>query len=89
MANVTLAIDDALHQAHSLAVWDGFIVQAALEAECDLLLSEDFQHGRRFGGLEVFNPFLNASAHEPAGPGHGTKAARQAARRAAPPRLTR
>ena len=53
-----------LHQAHSVSVWDGLIVQAALDAGCDVLLSEDLQHGRRFGSLEVANPFLPAAAHE-------------------------
>ena len=53
-----------LHQKHSLSPWDGFVVQAAIEARCDVLLSEDLQHGRKFGDLEVVNPFL-ASAHEP------------------------
>ncbi|NJD86890.1 MAG: PIN domain-containing protein [Betaproteobacteria bacterium] len=53
-----------LHQAHSFSVWDGLIVQAALDARCDVLLSEDLQHGRRFGDLEVANPFLPAAAHE-------------------------
>lgn len=57
----------ALHQAHSLSVWDGLIVQAALDARCELLLSEDLQHGRRFGELEVCNPFLASAAHEPGG----------------------
>ena len=67
-----------LHQAHSLSIWDGLIVQAALDAQCDVLLSEDLQHGRRFGSLEVANPFLPAAAHEtPARPyGRVTKAAR-------------
>lgn len=55
-----------LHQAHSLSIWDGLIVQAALDAQCDVLLSEDLQHGRRFGDLEVANPFLApAGTHEP------------------------
>lgn len=55
-----------LHQAHSLSVWDGLIVQAALEARCEVLLSEDLQHGRRIGDLEVVNPFVQGrSAHEP------------------------
>jgi predicted nucleic acid-binding protein len=54
-----------LHQAHSLSVWDGLIVQAALDARCEVLLSEDLQHGRRFGDLEVANPFVPGTvAHE-------------------------
>lgn len=55
-----------LHQAHSLSIWDGLIVQAALDARCNVLLSEDLQHGRRFGDLEVANPFIApAGAQEP------------------------
>lgn len=46
-----------LHQNASLSFWDALIVQAALEGHCKTLLSEDMQHGRRFGGLEVQNPF--------------------------------
>jgi predicted nucleic acid-binding protein len=53
-----------LHQAHALSPWDGLIVQAALDARCDVLLSEDLQDGRRFGDLVVANPFLTRSAHE-------------------------
>jgi predicted nucleic acid-binding protein len=67
-----------LHQAHSLSIWDGLIVQAALDAGCDVLLSEDLQHGRRFGSLEIANPFLPAAAaHEaPALPYGSEKAVR-------------
>lgn len=55
-----------LHQSHFLAIWDGLIVQAAIDAQCDVLFTEDMQHGRRFGDLEIFNPFLSAAdAHEP------------------------
>lgn len=57
----------SLHQQHSLKFWDALIVQAALDARCDLLLSEDLQHGRRFGELEVRNPFIGSAAHEPRG----------------------
>lgn len=53
-----------LHQAHSLSMWDALVVQAAIDARCDVLLTEDLQHGRRFGDLEISNPFLSA-AHEP------------------------
>ena len=55
-----------LHQEHSLSVWDALVVQAALEARCDVLLSEDLQHLRRFGELTIENPFLAGhAAHEP------------------------
>ena len=64
-----------LHQAHTLSIWDGLIVQAALDARCDLLLSEDLQDGRRFGNLEVANPFRPAAAHEKAVRAYGAVSA--------------
>ena len=54
----------SLHLEHSVACWDALIVQAALDAKCNELLTEDMQHGRRFGELEIVNPFLASSAHE-------------------------
>lgn len=38
--------------------YDALIVAGALEAECRILYSEDFQHGQRIDDLEVQNPFL-------------------------------
>ena len=51
---------EALHlQAQSGLSWyDSLIVSAAIQAQCDLLLTEDLKHGQRFGNLEVSNPFL-------------------------------
>jgi predicted nucleic acid-binding protein len=48
-----------LMNSHRLAWYDSLIVAAALEAECGILYTEDFQHGRRFGNLEVRNPFIS------------------------------
>jgi len=46
-------------QAHSGLSWyDALIVAAAVQARCDFLLTEDLQHGQRFGNLRVANPFL-------------------------------
>ena len=39
-------------------IYDALILAAAIEAGCETLYSEDFQHGRRFGDLTVVNPFL-------------------------------
>ncbi len=47
-----------LHQLESISFWDAMIVQAALESACRTLLSEDMQHGRRFGDLVIHNPFI-------------------------------
>ena len=72
-----LARGIALQQAHSLNIWDALIVEAAREARCDILYTEDLQHGRRFGELEIVNPFL-ASAHEPRSR-YGVKSKKRAA----------
>ena len=53
-----------LAQRHQLSHWDGLIVQAALDAGCTALYSEDMQAGMRFGDLAIVNPFTDA-AHEP------------------------
>jgi predicted nucleic acid-binding protein len=46
-----------LQAADNVSWYDALIVAAALQARCQLLLSEDLQHGRRFGALTVSNPF--------------------------------
>jgi predicted nucleic acid-binding protein len=48
----------ALMQAHRLQWWDALILEAALRANADVLVSRDGQHGQRFGKLVVENPFL-------------------------------
>lgn len=55
----------ALSQQRQLSAWDALIVQAALQAGCTTLYSEDFQNGARFDELVVVNPFV-LQAHEPA-----------------------
>ena len=42
---------------HGLTIWDSVILAAAAEAECRLLLSEDFQEGFTWRGVTVTNPF--------------------------------
>lgn len=49
-----------LARAHTLCFWDALIVEAALAAGATRLLSEDLQAGRRFGELEVVDPFVAA-----------------------------
>jgi predicted nucleic acid-binding protein len=48
----------AIHIRYKLSWYDSLIVAAALEAKCDVLYTEDLQHGQRFGDLVVMNPFL-------------------------------
>jgi predicted nucleic acid-binding protein len=48
----------SLARRDGLDIYDALILAAAIEAGCETLFSEDFQHGRRFGDLMVINPFL-------------------------------
>lgn len=48
----------ARHRQNALSFWDALIVEAAVASGADVLYSEDFQHGQRFGALTVVNPFL-------------------------------
>jgi predicted nucleic acid-binding protein len=47
---------ELVHQ-HKLSWWDALILESAQRADADILVSEDGQHGRRFGKLQVENPF--------------------------------
>lgn len=51
---------EALHlqSRHKLSWYDSLIVAAAQQAQCEVLLSEDLQHGQKFGSLRIENPFL-------------------------------
>ena len=50
----------ALAQEHSLSFYDALIVASALEANCEVLFTEDMQHGRTIGTLTVRNPFIGS-----------------------------
>ena len=63
-----LALTLDLHRAartlaedNRLSFYDALIVAAALEAGCDILYTEDMQHGRTIGGLAIVNPFLESA----------------------------
>lgn len=63
---VTPGIDDILaaidiHRLHRVSFWDALIIRAALSSGCVRIVSEDLQHGRRFDGCEVVNPFLDVA----------------------------
>ena len=46
-----------LARDHGLSFYNALIVSAAQDAACQILYSEDLQHGRRFEGLTIENPF--------------------------------
>ena len=47
-----------LYAANKLQWYDALIVGAARQSGCVFLYSEDLQHGQKFGGLKIVNPFL-------------------------------
>ena len=47
----------ALARDHRLSFYDALIIAAALDADCDVLCSEDLRHGQKFGTLRVEDPF--------------------------------
>lgn len=62
----------AIHSSHALygealriaarfqlSWYDSLIVASAIEGQCEVLYSENFQHGQQFGTLQIFNPFLS------------------------------
>lgn len=53
--DILAAID--LHRLHSLSFWDALVIQAAKQAGCRVLLSEDLQDAREINGVRVVNPF--------------------------------
>jgi predicted nucleic acid-binding protein len=46
-----------LSTMHRLAWYDSLIVAAASEGGCDVLYSEDLQHGRTIEGVRITQPF--------------------------------
>ena len=47
----------SLYNEHSISFWDSMIIAAAIEAEAEILYSEDLNHGQLFHGVKVINPF--------------------------------
>lgn len=52
----------ALAEDQLLSFYDALIVASAIGGGCDVLYSEDMQHGRSIGGLAIVNPFLDSAA---------------------------
>ena len=47
----------ALREETRLSFYDSLIVGSAIAADCQILWTEDLQHGQRIRNLEVRNPF--------------------------------
>ena len=48
-----------LQDRFAVSWWDALIVAAAQSCECEVLLTEDLQHGQQFGAVRVVNPFAS------------------------------
>lgn len=46
-----------LYGRHRLSWYDSLIIAAAQQAECNILYTEDMQHGRQLDNLRIENPF--------------------------------
>lgn len=46
-----------LRRRYKLSQWDATILAAARELGCDVVYSEDMNHGQDYGGVRVINPF--------------------------------
>ncbi len=50
-----------LTSRHRFSFWDASIIAAAIAGGCDILYTEDMQHGREIEGVRIVNPFLEAA----------------------------
>ena len=47
-----------LADRHQLSFWDAMIVRSALYLDCEILWTEDLNHGQVIESLQIRNPFL-------------------------------
>jgi len=50
-----------LQQERRYSFYDSLIIGGAVQAGCDVLYSEDLQHGQQIRGLRILNPFISSS----------------------------
>jgi predicted nucleic acid-binding protein len=55
VADILAAID--LHRLHGFSFWDALVLQAAKQAGCSILFTEDLQAAREIDGVRIVNPF--------------------------------
>ncbi len=48
-----------LQDRYHFSWWDSLILSAAQVQDCELVLSEDMQHGQQIGKLTILNPFMS------------------------------
>lgn len=47
----------ATRETFQISYWDAAILESGRELGCDVVLSEDLNHGQDYGGIRVENPF--------------------------------
>src|SRR5262249_17108695 len=59
VAPVGATLDRAIAAAidHDLQFWDAMLWATVDHADCDVLITEDFQDGRRLARIQFINPF--------------------------------
>lgn len=60
----------SIRRRYGISHWDATIVAAAAELHCEILYTEDLNHGQDYDGVRVINPFIpekNPVADEPDG----------------------
>jgi predicted nucleic acid-binding protein len=48
----------ATRERFGISYWDAAILEAARAMGCDVVLTEDLNHGQDYGGVRVENPFV-------------------------------
>lgn len=61
----TIALDDIQraidgHVLWQLSFWDALIITAASKLKCDVLYTEDLNHGQVINGIRIVNPYIEA-----------------------------
>ena len=47
-----------LHEQTGYSIFDSLMLASAMDAGCSKLYTEDLQHGRQIGGVEIVDPFV-------------------------------
>ena len=46
-----------IHRLNKFSFWDSLIIRMAQKTSCNILYSEDMQHGQKVGDVKIVNPF--------------------------------
>lgn len=47
-----------VERRYKISFWDALIIVAAQKGEADVILSEEFSRGQKFGSVQVLSPFV-------------------------------